>query len=108
FFLNSKLFNWYKRIKFVAYGDGVEDGRVKLEYSKMLAVPVKPINETIENRFQNLFNIAKRNKNSIGTADKEADALILKIYDFSYDECCLIHGNTDWMTKEEYENFTLE
>ena len=40
-FLNSKLFQYFKRLKFVAYGDGQEAGRCKLDYNKMVTVPIK-------------------------------------------------------------------
>ncbi len=39
-FLNSKLFDFYKRLKFVAYGNAEERGRNKLDYNKMIQVPV--------------------------------------------------------------------
>lgn len=40
-FLNSKLFQYFKRLKFVAYGDGQEAGRCKLDYNKMITIPIK-------------------------------------------------------------------
>ena len=51
-YLNSSLFNWYKRKKFVAYGDGDERGRVKLDYNKMVSVPVKPIDKLTDLKFE--------------------------------------------------------
>jgi len=39
-FLNSRLFDFYKRIKFVAYGDADTSGRCKLDYNKMVQIPV--------------------------------------------------------------------
>ncbi|TAG88940.1 MAG: hypothetical protein EAZ20_07540 [Bacteroidetes bacterium] len=39
-FLNSKVFEWYKKLKFVAYGNADEGGRNKLDYNKMIDVPV--------------------------------------------------------------------
>lgn len=38
--LNSKVFDFYKRLNFVAYGDAAEAGRVKLDYNKMVNVPI--------------------------------------------------------------------
>lgn len=44
-FLNSKLFDFYKRRKFVAFGDAFTTGRCKLDRKKMKRVPIKPIKE---------------------------------------------------------------
>lgn len=51
-YLNSRLFNWYKRKKFVAYGDGDEKGRVKLDYNKMVTVPIKPVDKLTDLKFE--------------------------------------------------------
>jgi type I restriction-modification system DNA methylase subunit len=42
--LNSKIFSFYKKLNFVAYGDSSESGRAKLDYNKMVNVPVPNIN----------------------------------------------------------------
>ena len=55
FYLNSKLFRWLKRIKFVAYGDASEAGRVKLDYNKMITIPVKVIGDSVSNLFDCLY-----------------------------------------------------
>ena len=46
-FLNSKVFEFYKKLKFVAYGNANEKGRNKLDYNKMVDVPV-PILSDLE------------------------------------------------------------
>ena len=38
--LNSKMFCFYKKLNFVAYGDSSGSGRVKLDYNKMINVPI--------------------------------------------------------------------
>jgi hypothetical protein len=43
--LNSKIFTYYKKLIFVAYGDSSGKGRVKLDYNKMVNVPI-PIADT--------------------------------------------------------------
>ncbi len=45
-FLNSKVFEFYKRLKFVAYGNANEKGRNKLDYNKMVDVPVPVLSDS--------------------------------------------------------------
>jgi len=42
--LNSKIFSFYKKLNFVAYGDSSESGRAKLDYNKIVNVPIPNIN----------------------------------------------------------------
>jgi hypothetical protein len=39
-YLNSPIFTFYKKLRFVAYGNADEGGRNKLDYNKMVNVPV--------------------------------------------------------------------
>ena len=39
-YLNSSVFTFYKKLRFVAYGNADEGGRNKLDYNKMVNVPV--------------------------------------------------------------------
>jgi tRNA1(Val) A37 N6-methylase TrmN6 len=55
-FLNSKLFEFYKRNTFVAFGDADSKGRCKLDYNKMIKVPIKKINSEKEEKFNILVN----------------------------------------------------
>lgn len=41
--LNSKIFKFYKKLNFVAYGDSAGSGRAKLDYNKMVNVPIPQI-----------------------------------------------------------------
>jgi hypothetical protein len=65
-FLNSSIFKYYKICKFVAYGDAESRGRCKLDYNKMLKVPIKPIDqkkkEIIEPLVKDIM-ICKKNMN---------------------------------------------
>ncbi len=45
-FLNSKVFQFYKKLHFVAYGNADEKGRNKLDYNKMVNVPIPFLSET--------------------------------------------------------------
>jgi hypothetical protein len=56
-FLNSQLFKFYKKLHFVAYGNAEEKGRNKLDYNKMLNVPIPILTEEQKQFFEE--NIAK-------------------------------------------------
>jgi SAM-dependent methyltransferase len=43
--LNSSIFNFLKRLIFVAYGDSTEKGRAKLDYNKMINIPIPKLTE---------------------------------------------------------------
>jgi Eco57I restriction-modification methylase/TaqI-like C-terminal specificity domain len=43
--LNSSIFNFYKKLVFPAFGDAGSDGRVRLNAEKMINVPIPLINE---------------------------------------------------------------
>lgn len=92
-FLNSKLFKYYKRLKFVAYGDGQESGRCKLDYNKMVTVPIKK--DVNEEPFENLYNKiveAKKVNPSTDTSalESEIDRLVYQLYGLTDEEIAII------------------
>ncbi len=109
-FLNSELFEWFKKLKFVAYGDAEGSGRAKLDYNKMVTVPIKKVSNQIENVFENLIQHI-RNKKSLGidtaSLEQHIDNLIYRLYDLTYDEVKVIDPEFP-LSREEYENITLE
>ena len=92
-FLNSKLFKYYKRLKFVAYGDGQEAGRCKLDYNKMVTVPIKkgveekPFEELVEK-----IQLIKQSNPTADTSDLEhqIDKLIYRLYNLTPKEIAVI------------------
>jgi hypothetical protein len=58
-----------------------------------------------------LTEILKRKEKDLGCdvndLEKQIDLLVYKLYDLTYDEVCIVEGNTEWMNKEEYENFEI-
>jgi SAM-dependent methyltransferase len=50
-FLNSKVFNFYKKLHFVAYGNAEDKGRNKLDYNKMVNVPIPVLSEAQKQPF---------------------------------------------------------
>ena len=105
FFLNSSLFDYFKRIKFVAYGDGAEEGRCKLDGNKMATVPVK--RDVDEAPFVNIFKeiqkeLVSGDYEKIKVKEAGADKLIYHLYGLTYDEVLVIDP-TPPFTREEYE-----
>ena len=49
--LNSKVFTFYKKLHFVAYGDSSEKGRAKLDYNKFINTPIPIISEEQKQAF---------------------------------------------------------
>ena len=92
-FLNSKLFKYYKRLKFVAYGDGQENRRCKLDYNKMLTVPIKK--DVDEKPFEDLFEkiqTIKLNNPSTDTSalEREIDQQVYDLYNLTPEEIAII------------------
>ena len=109
-FLNSKFFEWLKKIKFVAYGDSTTSGRVKLDYNKMITVPVRNIDERTEKIFKKLFLEGKNSNEELRTIiDNKMDNFIYKLYSLLYEEVLIIDpAFINHMSKEEYNALTIE
>ena len=94
-FLNSKLFDWFKRIKFVAYGDAEDKGRVKLDYNKMETVPIKNISEEAQKPFETLVNQVLSDKNAgkdTTFLEAEIDCLVYALYELTEAEIAVVEG----------------
>ncbi len=95
-FLNSKLFKYLKRLKFVAYGDGQEAGRCKLDYNKMITVPIKT--NVDESPFISIVNKVKieihnTHIHNVAKYEKQIDQLIYDIYGLTDSEIKIIEQN---------------
>jgi len=104
-FLNSSLFKYFKKIKFVAYGDGTEDGRCKLDGNKMATVPIR--DNVDERPFEKLFfelqdAVGKDDDGRIKALESEIDSLVYQLYGLTYDEVLVVDPDTS-ITREEYE-----
>ncbi|MHA1284865.1 MAG: Eco57I restriction-modification methylase domain-containing protein [Promethearchaeota archaeon] len=55
-YLNSKLFEFYKKHSFVAFGDARTSGRCKLDYNKMKTIPIKKISSEEKKKIIKLVN----------------------------------------------------
>lgn len=94
-FLNSSLFRYFKRIKFVAYGDGSEEGRCKLDGNKMATVPIlQGVDELpFEDKFNKLQNSVKESDNEkINAIESEIDQLVYKLYGLTDEEIRIVEG----------------
>ena len=90
-YLNSELFNWFKKIKFAAYGDADEAGRSRLDLNKMETVPVKLLNTEQEVAFEEkvsaLFALKKENPDAdVSEQEKELNRMIYEVYDISEEQ----------------------
>jgi hypothetical protein len=97
-FLNSKLFEWFKKIKFVAYGDAAEKGRAKLDYNKMVTVPIKNAStkqqQQIIDIVNQIFSIKKSNLSAdVSDLENNINHLFYKLYKLSEEEINIIEGN---------------
>ena len=98
-YLNSKLFLWLKKIKFVAYGDADEGGRVKLDFNKMETVPVKQLTGEQETEFNkkvcDLFKLKQINPDTdVIEQERELNKMIYDLYNITTDEQIIIEGQT--------------
>jgi adenine-specific DNA-methyltransferase len=96
-FLNSKLFEWYKKIKFVAFGDAEEGGRVKLDLNKMETVPIKQVGSEAKTTFIDKIDSILSLKaidpaNDTKELESEIDELIFDLYDLSTEERNSVRG----------------
>ena len=95
FFLNSSLFKYYKQLKFVAYGDGQEAGRCKLDYNKMITVPIKKnVDETpFEKMYEKILSIKQNNPDADTTLlEREIEQHIYDLYNLTLEEIAVVEG----------------
>lgn len=108
FYLNSKIFNWFKRIKFVAYGDADDAGRVKLDGNKMATIPIKQIGEKqtkyFETKYEEIQNRLVLNK-SVVEIENEVNIALYHIYGFEYEEAKIIDPT---LSEKEFEKCKIE
>jgi hypothetical protein len=108
-FLNSNLFKWFKKIKFVAYGDPSEKGRPKLDYNKMLTVPIRKISPSQQKPITSLVEeiLAAKKQNpqaNVQTDEDKINYLIYKLYDLEHNEIKIIDPKFK-MTEDEWKEF---
>lgn len=104
FFLNSQLFDWYSRIKFVSYGDADEGGRVKFDYNKMITVPIKQISASQLKWFEQKYEQIKKslgNATKVTSLEHEVETRLFKLYELTYSEVKTVCPEF-WMSEEEY------
>lgn len=94
-FLNSSLFRYYKKIKFVAYGNGAVDGRCKLDGNKMRTIPIKASAD--EQVFSSIVDkmISLKNEDpdtDVSGLEKQIDSKLYDLYGFTEEEISIIEG----------------
>jgi len=105
-FLNSKLFEWFKRLKFVAYGNADKGGRCKLDYNKMKTIPIKKITEDQKQPFiaiiDQIFAITKdedylqdpQKEARLKALERKIDKLVYQLYGLTKEEIRIVESST--------------
>jgi len=104
-FLNSKLFKWFKRLKFVAYGDAGKGGRCKLDYNKMITIPMKKITVDQQQPFitliDRILSVTKdenylqnpQKQAKVKALEREIDQMVYKLYGLTAEEIRTVEGD---------------
>jgi len=102
--LNSKLLDYY----FKSYGK-LMDYRYEYYPGPVGCMRIKKA-ENQEHFVHLVDNIisSKIEGKSTKRLEKRIDTLVYKLYDLTYEEACIIEGSSDWITKKEYDNISLE
>ncbi len=102
--LNSSLMNYYhKKIASPKAGGFY----YKTQFIEKYPIVLSEENY-IEKKILDIISARALNANT-KTLKKEVDLFVYKLYKLSYAEASIIEqGNPDWMTKEEFEAFTLK
>ncbi len=94
FFLNSKLFNYFKRLKFVAYGNGQGAGRCKLDYNKMITVPIKKdVDESPYCKIFDQIRDLREDPTNVKILENKVNRMIYELYSLTNAEVKLIDSN---------------
>jgi hypothetical protein len=91
----------------VAYGDADEGGRVKLDYNKMITVPIKVISDSQLQWFEEKYVLIKNvlaDASKVKAIENEVETTLFKLYGLNYEEVKIVCPDF-WMTAEEYEKF---
>lgn len=105
--LNSKLLNWFYNFQFT--NESTLTVNISKEY--LSRIPIKMIAKTLQQPFITLVDkIIQFKENGKDTTALEAkiDQMVYALYNLTYDEACMIEGNTEWRAKEEYEKLVEE
>ncbi len=81
--------------------------KIKGTYLELLRIPDKA-EKNIARLVKQIFSL--KHKQSIKDTielENEIELIIYKTYGLSFDEACLIEGNTEWMSREAYDQFTM-
>ena len=100
--INSALVNFYFQYLNPETGEALAE--VKKETVEKLLIK----NTTNQQPFITLVDkIIQQKHSGKDTTALEAhiDQMVYALYNLTYDEACMIHGNTTWMRKKDYEAF---
>ena len=107
--LNSKLCEFYIHSSFPLK----QGNYYSVSSNHMDQLPISLVTETESEPLITLVNslLAKNQKEITPEnklVEKKIDLIVYKIYNLNYSEACIIEGNTEWMTQEAYDKYTIE
>ena len=91
--------------KVVAYGNADEGGRVKLDYNKMISIPIKQISEEKLKWFESKYEEINKSIKSDGKVkqlENEVELELFKLYGMTYEEVKIVNPSLS-ITNVEYE-----
>ncbi len=110
--LNSSVIWWFLKKTCAVLGDAELGGRLRLKRQYIEIIPIQLASKTITNKIIGLVDYCLDKKqmdchSDVSSAEQKINLIFYHLYGLSYQSACIIEGNTDWMSKEEYEAFTL-
>jgi hypothetical protein len=98
--INSSLINYLFTTKFLNLA-------IKADYVKQISFPKPSIH--IIKQLEGLSKIILKDKPTKKTEqlEKKIDILVYHLYKLTYEEACIIEGNSEWVSKEDYESYTI-
>lgn len=104
--LNSKLINFWFDYRYSS--SKVQGGYFDLSGSQIDEIPLLINNNFGISSIVNEILINKQKGANTMVLESQIDLMMYKLYELSYEEACIVEGNSDWMSKEAYEGYNLE
>ncbi len=103
--LNSKLLDYYIRKKLITN----EQAFPQILMTDLETLPIAKATEQLQKKIiSNTLKIISAKAINIIQFEKEINLIVYKLYQLTYEEASIVEGNTEWMSKVEYENFKID
>lgn len=103
---NSKLFRFCYEDRFPELQGNARE--IKSFVMKELSVkyPTTKEEDEIARRVAKIF-LKKESGKETKKLEQEIDVFVYQIHGLTFTEACFVQGNFDWMSEEEYNNFSI-